>query len=371
MKIKPLNDISLIEEVSNLGYGEKYLVGGCVRDWILGKKCFDLDFLFKYYPLPVAQKLAQKYNARLDKFEKFLTLRLFLNSRRLDFAAFRKEKYPNCASLPLVSKASSLKEDLKRRDFTINAMAISLNRADAFDLKDPLNGLKDLKSGILRVIHLNSFRDDPTRIFRAARFCSRFSLKLEEKTSIALRKAVKNKYIKQLSKERIRNELFKILGEESPYKILLLLQEWEVLNQVYPFCSLRKEMDSLENLEERLIFLSACFPSPFNFISELNLPGDMKKRVTSEANPFEKKAAPEYEPSKLQKKIYKILYKRELKKRFIDFSDIKKMEIEYFMAGDLLAKIGRMQWLGKIKNRRSALSFLSTEYKNLKKGRRI
>ncbi|GAB4029031.1 MAG: hypothetical protein Fur0012_02710 [Elusimicrobiota bacterium] len=364
MKILPLNDLPLIEEVASLYHGQKYLVGGCVRDWAMGEKCLDLDFLFDSYPLEAASKLFSRHGGRLDKFEKFRTLRLFLGGRRIDFAAFRKEKYPYCAALPIVSAASSLKQDLRRRDFTVNAMAISLDERHKFELLDPYGGLQDLEKRVLRLLHSRSFRDDPTRLFRAARFCARFSLKPDAAANTALREAARKKFAIELSRERRRNELLKILEEESPFEVFVFLKKWKILDQVYPFFNLRKEIDNFNGVVERMAFMAACFPSPYSFINELNLPGEMKRAVLSEAEPFEKKSAPAC-ISSLQSKIYYVLHKRNLNCAFLSFSDISKAGIESFMAGPILLEAGRLQWSGKIKNRKSALAFLSSKAKIL------
>lgn len=365
MKILPLNDLPLIEEAASLYRGQKYLVGGCVRDWAMGKKCLDLDFLFDSYPAQAAMELALRHGGRLDKFEKFRTLRLFLGGRRVDFAAFRKEKYPHCAALPIVSAASSLKQDLRRRDFTINAMAISLDEKHKFELADPYGGLQDIQKRVLRLLHIKSFRDDPTRLFRAARFCARFSLRPDLAAGKAIREAARKKFALELSRERRRNELLKILQEDSPFKALVFLKRWKILEQVYPFFNLRKEIDIFNGVLERLSFMAACFPSPYAFINELNLPGDMKKAVLPELEPFEKKSAPQF-ISSLQSKIYHVLYNRKLNCSFLSFKDVSKAGIESFLAGPILLEAGRLQWSGRLKNRKSALAFLSSKAKSLK-----
>ncbi|NLI10358.1 MAG: hypothetical protein GX447_06365, partial [Elusimicrobia bacterium] len=118
MKLKPLNDLAFIEKVSSFHKGQKYLVGGCVRDWLLGLKCFDLDFLFDKNHKNAANKTAKEFSGKVEYFDKFLTARVFCGQLRADFASFRKEKYEKPAALPKVFKALSLKEELKRRDFT-------------------------------------------------------------------------------------------------------------------------------------------------------------------------------------------------------------------------------------------------------------
>ncbi len=347
MTLRPLNDLALINKIASFHKGKKYLVGGCVRDWILGIKCGDLDFLFDRNHLFSASKAAQHLGGKLESFDKFLTARVLLKGKRLDFASFRKETYPKPAVLPSVSKAGTLKQDLKRRDFTINAMALSLNEEDKYKLEDPYGGCGDLIKRRLRILYLRSFTDDPTRIFRAARFCARFSLKLEQTTFKALKKAVKNRNISLLSQERKRNELLKILGEKKSFSALKLLKDWGALDEAWPFARIEKKIDSFKPGFERLVFFAACFPSPLDFISSLNLPGEDKKRALYELKPFDLRRNP-VSPSPLQKKIYRALYKRNLKPLFIDFSYLYSAGFEPARCGEIMKKISFLQWSGKI-----------------------
>lgn len=355
MIVKPLNDLDLINRTASFHDGQKYLVGGCVRDWILNLKCKDLDFLFDSNHLHTASKVAQYLGGKIESFDKFLTARILLKDKRLDFASFRKEIYPQPAQLPMVSKADTLDQDLKRRDFTINAMAVSLNKGDVYQLKDPYGGYRDLIRRRLRILHLKSFTDDPTRIFRAARFCARFALEIEQITFKVMKKAIKNKSISLLSKERKRNELLKILSEKKSFPALKLLKEWGALDEAWPFAKIAKKIDSFKPGFERLIFFAACFPSPFDFIRSLNLPGLDKKNALCQLKPFNLKKNP-LNPSLLQKRIYMALYKRPLKSLFIDFSTLSSAGFDPARCGRIMKEISFLQWCGKIKNKSEAIS---------------
>ncbi|HOJ86116.1 MAG TPA: hypothetical protein PLN68_04250 [Elusimicrobiales bacterium] len=251
MKIKPLNDLNLIDFVREIKKTEAYLVGGCVRDWYLGKKCFDIDITFSDYPLDIARKVAQKFDLKLEEFKKFLTIRLLSKERRIDFATFRKEKYLRPASLPEVEKAVSIEEDLKRRDFTINAVALSINE-DLYQITDPFNGIDDINKGVIRVLHENSFADDPTRIFRAVRFSNRFGWKIEKETLKLIEKH-KN-YVSDLSKERIRNEIIKILSEEKCFQALKKIEELDIIPRDM-FFGFDAEIDNFKTLEKRYDYI--------------------------------------------------------------------------------------------------------------------
>lgn len=251
MKIKPLNDLNLIDFVRETKKNEAYLVGGCVRDWYLEKKCLDIDITFSDYPLDIARKVAQKFDLKSEEFKKFLTIRLLSKERRIDFATFRKEKYLTPASLPEVEKADSIEEDLKRRDFTINAIALSINE-DIYEIIDPFNGIKDINKGVIRVLHENSFRDDPTRIFRAVRFSNRFGWEIDKETLKLIEKH-KN-YVSKLSKERIRNEIAKILSEEKCFQALKKIDELGVISKDM-FFDFDAEIDNFKTLQKRYEYI--------------------------------------------------------------------------------------------------------------------
>ena len=175
------------------------------------------------------------YGGNHRKFTPFLTVRFFsAENRRLDFARFRKETYARPGALPAVSEAASAAEDLRRRDFACNAMAVRLNGPEPFTLLDPYGGLADIKAGVVRVLHEKSFEDDPTRLYRAARFAGRFGWRLEAGTLALALAAVKGGLPGLLSRERLRNELVKLLGEENPLPALELLRDLGALAFIHP-----------------------------------------------------------------------------------------------------------------------------------------
>jgi len=238
MQLSPLNDLPLLEKAAALASAhglELYAVGGCARDWMLGRESADIDFLLSGAPAPVVEGLEKEYGGRHVKFSPFLTVRYFsAEGRRLDFARFRKETYLKPAALPTVGEAASAAEDLKRRDFACNAMAVRLDGPGAFGLLDPYGGLADIKAGLVRVLHEKSFEDDPTRLFRAARFAGRFGWRLETGTLELASAAVKAGLPGLLSRERLRNEFLKILEEKEPRPALELLRGLGALSFIHP-----------------------------------------------------------------------------------------------------------------------------------------
>ncbi len=276
MKLKPLNDLPLLEKAAGLAAAaglELYAVGGCARDWALGRASSDMDFLVGGEPGPLVEALERELGGGHRKFKPFLTVRFFdAAGRRLDFARFRRETYSRPAALPTVSEASSAEEDLRRRDFTCNAMAVRLGGAEPFALLDPYGGMLDLGSGLLRVLHAKSFEDDPTRIFRAARFAGRFGWRLEEGTLTLARAAVAGGLPGLLSRERLRNELVKILAERDPLPALELLKGLGALAVIHPSFAFGPLVAAQDGAHARLAAIAALMgPAGEEFAAGLRL----------------------------------------------------------------------------------------------------
>ena len=291
--MKPLNDLPLLEKAAGLASEaglELYAVGGCVRDWALGRPSADIDFLLSGDAAPVVRGLEAVYGGRHEKFGPFLTVRFFsAEGRRLDFARFRKETYPRPAALPEVSVAASAAEDLKRRDFVCNAMALRLNGPEALALLDPYGGLADIKAGLVRVLHEKSFEDDPTRIFRAARFAARFGWQLEAGTLALAAAAVKAGAPGLLSRQRLRNELLKILGEEKPLPALELLKTLGALSFIDPALAFGPQLLTLKTPRERLAGIAALMgPAGAAFLTGLKFSNKETQALADLARTYKK-----------------------------------------------------------------------------------
>lgn len=193
-----------------------YLVGGAVRDLLLGRGRADVDLVVEGDAAALAERLGADHVAH----ERFATARVALDGHRVDIASARSESYPRPGALPVVAPAESLEADLARRDFTINAMAIPL-RGES-ELIDPHGGRADLRAGLLRVLHRRSFEDDPTRALRAARYAARFELEPEPETAALLRDAD----LGTVSADRRLAELLRLAGEERAPRALQLVAEW-------------------------------------------------------------------------------------------------------------------------------------------------
>ncbi len=211
-----------------------YLVGGFVRDLLLRVENFDLDFVIEGNGIAFAKELAKALGGRVNVHEKFETAIVILpNDYRIDVATARLEYYEEPAALPKVTKGS-IKRDLYRRDFTINAMAIKITGEDAYTLIDYYGGLKDLKDKVLRVIHNLSFVEDPTRAFRAVRFEQRYGFKIGSQTEKLIRIAVRNRIFERLSGTRIFSELRHILEEKAVWGMIKRLDDLGLLQFIHP-----------------------------------------------------------------------------------------------------------------------------------------
>src|SRR5262249_51153185 len=170
-----------------------------------------------------ARLVADRTGAGLAVFERFATARLaFPDSLKMDIATTRREAYAESAVLPTV-QAASIEEDLSRRDFTINAIAVQLNLDHFGRVRDPYEGRRDLRARMIRVLHAGSFEDDPTRIFRAIRFEQRFGFRLERTTVGLLAQAASTDLIRGLSGPRLRNEILLLFTQREPVRALTRL----------------------------------------------------------------------------------------------------------------------------------------------------
>ena len=200
-----------------------YLVGGFVRDLLLGRPSNDLDIIVEGDAIELGDALVRKYGGKLTAHHKFHTAVWTLERDILDLISARSESYPYPGALPVV-KPSNIDADLRRRDFTMNAMAIRVDGEHFGELLDPLDGQTDLENKIIRVLHPRSFMDDPTRIFRAVRYAARYSFLLQPAThnlvnpeSLAI--------LKNLSGERIRREFDLILAEQNFHAMMSQLSD--------------------------------------------------------------------------------------------------------------------------------------------------
>ena len=255
---KRLANISkVISELSDETQINAFLVGGCVRDLMLNPlaESIDVDIMVEGDGIDFAEKLARKINVpKIVPFKKFATAKIPYSEFEIEVASARLEKYEESSRNPSEVVISKIDDDLLRRDFTVNAMAVSLNKDNFGEFFDPFNGMEDLSNKILRT-PLDSdttFSDDPLRMMRAAYFSSKLSLEIDP---ICLKSIKKNaERITIVSQERKTNELFKILGTKKPSIGLNILQESGLMNFVFPEIAVMYGMDQSNEYHHKDIF---------------------------------------------------------------------------------------------------------------------
>jgi tRNA nucleotidyltransferase (CCA-adding enzyme) len=215
------NYIRLAGELGDkLGY-QVYLVGGMVRDLILGRENLDVDLLVEGCSDSFAKEFGMLFNAKIDINERFGTAKIHVkDTSHIDIALCRCEFYQSPGALPDITP-SGLRDDLYRRDFTINALAIKLNTSGFAKLIDYFRGVNDLEERRLRTLHPLSFVDDPTRIFRAIRFEGRIGFLMDDETHRQAKTALEEDILREIAPERIRHEIELILRENNPASIIL------------------------------------------------------------------------------------------------------------------------------------------------------
>jgi len=248
----PVHIRDLLGQISFLADREGfcvYVVGGFVRDLILGVENLDIDLVVEGDGLVFARTLAEFLCGKVRIHEKFGTAMVILPDKfRIDIATARTEYYEYPAALPKI-EVSSLKQDLYRRDFTINAMAVKLSQQDFGCLIDYFGGKRDLEEGIIRILYNLSFVEDPTRILRAVRFEQRYNFHIESQTLILARNAIKANMLDKLSIDRFREELKHILGEHSPTGAVLRMKELNIWQFILPEANIEEEtVEVLKNI---------------------------------------------------------------------------------------------------------------------------
>lgn len=223
--------IRLAGEVAIRRGHKLYLAGGVVRDLLLGRTNLDLDMVAEGDAIELADELARLKNGKVIAHSRFHTAKIRWEKWSVDIATARAEGYEQPGSLPEVQPCD-IQNDLIRRDFTINAMAIYLDPPSYGEVIDLFRGHEDLERGKIRVLHDYSFKDDPTRIWRAIRYEQRLGFRIEPHTLDLLKRY--SSFLDTVSGDRIRHELELCLEEEQPEKILLRADELGILARICP-----------------------------------------------------------------------------------------------------------------------------------------
>ena len=262
----PAEVFAIVETISQTADGvpiNAFLVGGFVRDLLLKIQNVDLDVVVEGDGIQFAKTLAQKVKTSYKGFPQFHTAVVkFPQGLKVDIASARTEFYEVPVALPIVQE-SSLRSDLYRRDFTINALAIRLNRPHFGELIDYFGGRRDLEKGVIRVLHNLSFIEDPTRLLRAIRFQQRFHFQTEENTRQLMREAVEKRILNLLSGTRLFNELRLIFEEEHPAEAVQTMAEFDILSFIHPRINYNQTLQkTLANIEKVISWYDFLYREP-------------------------------------------------------------------------------------------------------------
>ena len=231
-----LTNITVLDKIIDITSEKKikcYLVGGAVRDIILGKTPKDLDFVVDKKAENISSEIALELNGEVLSNSEFGTSKLSIKKSIYDIANARSETYAHPGALPKVTR-NSIDKDLWRRDFSINSVAIKLTQDEDWQILDPTDGLADISHGTIRVLHDKSFVDDPTRIFRAVKYSIRFGFSIDEKTEKLIGNCIKSNYINKISGNRILSEVSQILEEDHFKASIQLLSSLGILSSIHP-----------------------------------------------------------------------------------------------------------------------------------------
>jgi len=261
---KPIFD--LLQRIGELAQEKgfrSYVVGGFVRDILLHRTNLDVDIVVEGDGIEFAAALTRSLGGRYRAHKKFKTAVVILpDGQRIDVATARLEYYEHPAALPTV-ELSSIKMDLFRRDFSINALAIEINPYRFGRLVDFFGGQRDIKEKVIRVLHSLSFVEDPTRILRAVRFEQRFSFRIGAQTERLIKNAMQLNMFHRLSGNRIFQELKLLLKEASPLTCLRRMEHYDLLENIHPLIKLNPTKERIfENVEKVMDWYELLYTEP-------------------------------------------------------------------------------------------------------------
>src|SRR5579884_3501062 len=241
--------VNLVQDISRNAGMNVYLTGGAVRDIISGFPIRDLDFTVQGNPLKLQKEFERAGSVTGGADEELKVLYLTLpGGVRAEISSARTERYEKTGKPPVIAPATII-EDLRRRDFTVNAMALSLNPGSRGLLMDPFNGAADIEAKLVRILHNYAFLEDPSRLIRASRFSARFHWPMEERTQARYDSAKENNYIEYITNRAIGYEIEQLAYEDDPLNVIRVLEKEGWLKVLSPhWTSAKVQMDSLAEL---------------------------------------------------------------------------------------------------------------------------
>jgi len=345
-----------------------------VRDLLLGKEPVDIDLVIEDDIKSIADSLNRKLKGECLIYPEFGTATIRVGTEQIDLARARTETYPLPAHLPVV-RFSDLDKDFSRRDFTVNAVALSLSRKDFGRIIDPVSGIRDIREKSIRVLHGRSFIDDPTRIFRALRYKNRLGFQIEPHTERLLRAAVRRKMIGRLTGQRVLNEYRLIFSEADSHKTLDDLTRLHIARfpkNEYPILSALDDLGlyyflgkagltgyPLKRSEKLMVKELMMIPALIQKLARASRDSELYSILTPVAPAIVDRLTA-FKPV-LRNKIMR--YRKMVKvKPFVTGRDLKRLGLppgpRY---KKLLARVFRRQLDGLIRNKRAALALIVNE----------
>jgi len=366
------------ELAQEMGYGA-YLVGGSVRDLIMRIPSTDIDIVVEGDGIKFAEELAKRIDGMVTAHPRFTTAKILKEIRKngesrkfyIDIATARTEYYESPAALPKV-ETSSIKKDLYRRDFTINALAVKLNKKDFGLLIDFFGGQRDIKDRKIKVLHNLSFVEDPTRAIRAVRFAEKLGFKISKHTENLIKLAIKMSIFEKLKGPRLYEELLLLFSETAPHSSFKRLKEYGLLKVIHPvleekeiYNALFRAYETLHGIE--LLFLKEDYRKEFIYLmvilwslkplereevlEKISTPEHIKKRLLENIETAQKTlklltSEDSFEvysllkPLNMETIILMMIYAKEWQKRAISTYLTKLKDIKPLITGDDLKQLG-------------------------------
>ena len=264
-----------------------YIVGGTIRDILMSKtnnKKLDVDFAIYGNIEHFSERLGNHLGDKIQHTKQFNAYHIENDAYSIDITHARKENYPNSGDLPLYEN-SNIMTDLKRRDISINSIAVEIGK-DEYIIIDPYNGIKDINDKLIRINHHNSFKDDPTRIFRCIKFASRLNFQFEKKSLNLLKKS--SKYLKNISNYRKNNELKKIIQNEPIKEFFVFINKFNFTNFfpknfINKISMIEEKFWDESTIEEKIYFsfFEDDLDSKLLFVTDLGLSKESKEKIIS------------------------------------------------------------------------------------------
>lgn len=238
----------LLQEIGRFGEETSravYVVGGFVRDLLIGRENLDIDIVVEGDAIGFVHQLAEAWGGQVQTHHQFKTATITrLDGLKIDFVSARNETYPSPGALPSI-EYGTIAEDLHRRDFSINALAMRLHPDTFGEFVDCTDGLRDLRAGHIRTLHERSFIDDPTRIFRAIRYEGRYRFEIAKDDQQRILDAINQGVLNLISGQRIRNEIDHILSEAAAPQMVNRMDEFDLFGTIHPTWKISPNFDVL------------------------------------------------------------------------------------------------------------------------------